>query len=262
MKISISTAIFGHDFPFKKGMEMLRKAGYSLIEISRKHPNAGRQKSLVDSMGLKVWAVHGTLGDGAASRSEELRGKSVRDELCKMDDMAVFAPCPYVVHYLDRYNDPAYGKSFCKSIEKLHEKAVELDYNLAIETAPYKPETNERYPFSKEISDFVRSFNSPNMSLCLDINHSNLNEKLEDVCVNCKGLIANIHVSDNHGVREEHLPPGEGLIDFPAVFRCLKQAGYPGPCNIECHLEKQPTIGKLRAIKRYMEKQINPLCLD
>ncbi|MDO9542756.1 MAG: sugar phosphate isomerase/epimerase family protein, partial [Kiritimatiellia bacterium] len=256
MKISISTGIFDYDFPFEKGIKMLRAAGYSLVEISRKNLNIGGQKPFIDSMGLKVWSVHGMLGGDSASLSEELREKSVRSELGIMEDAAVFAPCPYVVHYLDRYNDPVYGKKFRKSIEQLHEKAVELNLNLAIETAPYKPEQNERYPSSKEISDFVRSFHSPNVSLCLDVNHSNLNEKFEDACRNCKGLISDIHVSDNHGGREEHLSPGLGVINFPAVFRSLRRAGYKGPCNLECHLEEAPTVEKLAEVRLFIENQI------
>lgn len=235
---------------------MLQEAGYSLIEISRKHRDYGCQKTFIDSLGLKVWSVHGTLGYDSVSSHEELREKSVAGESLRMEDAAVFAPCPYVVHYLNRYNDPAYGKNFRRSIEQLHKKAVELDLNLSVETAPYKPEQNERYPFSKEISDFVRSFNSPNLSLCLDINHSNLNEKLEDVCLNCKDIISNIHVSDNHGRREEHLSPGEGTLNFPAVFRSLRLAGYKGPCNLEYHLEKAPTVEKMAEVRRFMENQV------
>ncbi|MHC4871930.1 MAG: sugar phosphate isomerase/epimerase family protein [Planctomycetota bacterium] len=251
MDISISTTTFksaAGAVPFEEGLEMVREAGFKNIEISRKHTNITESKELIDSLGLKVWSVHGTLGGGAISFSEKERQECIAEESRRMDDTIIYAPCPYVIHYLDRYNDPKYGKVFRKTIEDLHEKAIETGFSLAIETAPYKPKKNERYPDSKEIADFVHSFDSPNVSLCIDLNHSNLNEDLIQVCENCSGIISNIHTSDNHGEWEDHLPPGEGIIDFPAVFRALKKAGYKGPCNIECHLEEVMTLQMLKNI--------------
>ncbi|MCK5844391.1 MAG: sugar phosphate isomerase/epimerase, partial [Victivallales bacterium] len=101
-----------------------------------------------------------------------------------------------------------------------------------------------------EVAEFARSFNSPNISVCIDLNHSNLNEDLTQVSENCKGLISNIHVSDNHGEWEDHLPPGEGIINFPEVFKALRDNGYVGPCNIECHVPDEITTQLLRDIYR------------
>lgn len=249
MDISISTTIFksaAAEVSFEEGLAMVSQAGFKNIEISRKHKDVTEKKGLIGSLGLDVWSVHGTLGEAAISFSEEERQKGIADECLRMDDTASYAPCPYVIHYLHRYNDPKYGKAFRKSIENLTEKAIETGFTLAIETVPYKPKNCERYPDSKEIVDFVRSFNSPNVSLCIDLNHSNLNEDLIQVCENCSGVISNIHVSDNDGEWEDHLPPGEGSIDFPATFKALIKAGYTGPCNLECHLEEVLTLEILK----------------
>ena len=90
----------------------------------------------------------------------------------------------------------------------------------------------------------------------MDINHANLREDLESVGKNCAGLISNIHVSDNHGEREEHLPPGEGIIDFPAALRAMIDAGYKGPCNLECTISTKPTVAILKGLRLYTEKCI------
>ena len=260
MDISISTTIFytgaKENCSFEKGLKMLRQAGYRQIEISRKHDDIADKKSIIDSLGVKVWSVHGTLSGDSISLSEELRRKSVEKEFIRMDEAQVYAPCPYVVHYHNRHQNPEIAKAFRKSIEELHEKAIETNLNLAVETAPYKPKQYDRHPDSLEIADFVRSFNSPNLSVCIDLNHSNLNEDLVRVSANCAGLISNIHVSDNHGEWEDHLPPGEGIIDFPKVFKALVKDGYTGPCNIECHISEQLTTQGLEIMYRNVKKML------
>jgi len=45
--------------------------------------------------------------------------------------------------------------------------------------------------------------------------------------------ISYIHISDNSGQRVEHLPPGEGRIDWPMFFETLAKAGYRGRFGID-----------------------------
>jgi sugar phosphate isomerase/epimerase len=40
--------------------------------------------------------------------------------------------------------------------------------------------------------------------------------------------MAEVRVADNRGGKEEHLKPGEGNIDFPAMFRLIEGSGYRG----------------------------------
>jgi sugar phosphate isomerase/epimerase len=243
-KLCLSTTVFGKE---KTGsddllhfLDITRASGFELIEISRKHHCISRREASIRATGVQVWSIHGILGMAAASLSAEERQEEIDVEIRRMEDAACFAPCPYVVHYVDRFLNKAHGAAFRKSIEQLHKRASSLGYILAVETAPYKPLENERYPDSLEIADFVRSFGAPDLKMTIDINHSNLNENLEHVCRNCKDLIANVHISDNHGQYEQHLPPGEGIIDLPATMRDLRANGYRGPCNLELHLPEIP----------------------
>jgi len=233
-----------------------RDAGYRFIEVSRKHTDVTDLSSLLDSVGLTVWSFHGSLGNDAVSASDMLRRKAIEKEFTTMAEAAAFAPCPYVIHYLNRFNDPAVMVYWRKSVDELCSRAESLGLNLAIETAPYKPQVNERYPGSEEIAGFVRSYASPHLSVCVDINHSNIHESLPDVCRNCSGLISNIHVSDNNGEWEDHLRPGEGIIDLPGTLCALTAAGYRGPCNLECHFPDLPTVEMLRNLREYVEKCI------
>ena len=69
--------------------------------------------------------------------------------------------------------------------------------------------------------------------MTFDVNHANLHEDVLYAVSACDGLIRHIHVSDNHGHREEHLVPGEGIIDLKAVIKKIYETDYCGPCNFE-----------------------------
>jgi sugar phosphate isomerase/epimerase len=48
-----------------------------------------------------------------------------------------------------------------------------------------------------------------------------------------RGRIANVHVDDMLACRHEHLPPGTGDVDFPAVLAALAASGYGGGLHVE-----------------------------
>ena len=261
-KISLSCSVFRpvpDENSYRHWLETIRLAGYEYVELSRRHLSCfpAVLPALRDS-GLKVWSVHGILDGGSCSPDETIRNDSVEKAYRWAAETAEFAPCPIVEHYLDRFDDRARGTLFRRSIEQLYDKVSKLGFVLCIETAPYKPLINERYPDSAEIAAFVRSFGKNDLQMTVDLNHSNLHEDLLDVIRNTRGLVKNIHVSDNHGEKEEHLPPGEGIIDFRSAFLALRANGYTGPCNLEFHFPgcRIPSVEDLRQIRMQMEKKL------
>lgn len=257
-KVSLSTSVFGADGEPGRTLghflELARQAGYTMVELSRRQ-RKGEIEDIRKS-GIKVWSIHGIYGGPLTGSEAELQ-QGVDNACRRVEALAEFAPCPVVEHYLDRYNDPAYGVSFRKQVEKLYEFYSKLGFTLCIETAPYKPKQNQRYPDSAEIARFVRSFGKEDLRMTVDINHSNLHEDLTAVCDNCRGLIHNIHVSDNHGEWEDHLPPGSGVIDLKRTFADLRRNGYTGPCNLEFRFPDfpaLPTVENLRRVREYVEQ--------
>jgi sugar phosphate isomerase/epimerase len=45
--------------------------------------------------------------------------------------------------------------------------------------------------------------------------------------------IDHVHISDNSGTADEHLPPGRGTIDFQWLVRQLKATGFNGTVTFE-----------------------------
>ena len=73
------------------------------------------------------------------------------------------------------------------------------------------------------------------MFMTLDLNHVNLNEDPFEVCRRHASMIRHIHISDNHGIREEHLPPGEGVIPLAEIVRTLRENGFALPQGCILH---------------------------
>lgn len=77
----------------------------------------------------------------------------------------------------------------------------------------------------------------------------------ENVClalVKLRGRFANIHVADNDPVNTEHVPIGEGIIDWNEFFRLLKLMNYDGYLGLDFGKRRSPVPAYRRSIA-YMQ---------
>ncbi len=74
-----------------------------------------------------------------------------------------------------------------------------------------------------------------NVGVCLDLGHAHATVGIREAVATLGPRIASLHVHDNHGVRDEHLWPGEGTIDWPATVEALKQLPNPPAAVLEIH---------------------------
>jgi sugar phosphate isomerase/epimerase len=71
--------------------------------------------------------------------------------------------------------------------------------------------------------------------LTFDIGHANTIGKIEDFTKLLDKFIVNVHLHDNDGKVDEHLPIGKGSINFVRVFKKMKDWRSKKPLIIECH---------------------------
>lgn len=137
-----------------------------------------------------------------------------------------------VLHWYHRFADRNYDALWREIVDEWTNYAGRLAIRLLMETVPDKP-SNERYVSSSEIIDFVRNYPPEVLSVCVDVNHSNLQEKLTDVVHVVKDRLVSLHVSDNDGHSEKHWLPGQGVIDFPLLFESLASVKFDGMIVLE-----------------------------
>jgi sugar phosphate isomerase/epimerase len=81
----------------------------------------------------------------------------------------------------------------------------------------------------------------PNFKANFDTGHfSAQRENIPLAMTKLRGRFANIHVSDNNPVNVDHLPVGEGSIDWREFLRLLRVQGYDGYLGLD--LGNRPTL--------------------
>lgn len=66
------------------------------------------------------------------------------------------------------------------------------------------------------------------LGICIDVGHAHRSCTLDGIrpeafLAEFRGVIAEVHVDDNYGDKDLHLPPGQGTIDWPPVVEAMRR---------------------------------------
>ena len=116
-----------------------------------------------------------------------------------------------------------------KTWESLVVKAEKIDIPLSIENI------FEEEPSSLE--QLISAIDSPYFNFCFDIGHFHLfsTVTMEEWFDSLGTYIKEVHMHDNFKKSDDHLPPGDGEIDFDLFFKLLKDYGVNPIYTIEPH---------------------------
>lgn len=89
-----------------------------------------------------------------------------------------------------------------------------------------------------EPDDFIPIFNAfPHFKLVFDIGHAHMDDlsgdRIAGFLRRFGDRLEHVHISDNHGFLDDHLPVGKGSVDFDLFVRTLCQMGYDGTFTLE-----------------------------
>jgi sugar phosphate isomerase/epimerase len=113
------------------------------------------------------------------------------------------------------------------------------------------------------IIEMVAECRAPNVGLNVDTGHANLGDLGVVRAIELAGpRIRTTHLQDNFGQRDDHLPPGQGQIDFVAALSALRLAGYAGVYMVEisdCPPGREPdalgdTHTAAQNLRRFLEE--------
>ena len=93
----------------------------------------------------------------------------------------------------------------------------------------------------------------PLLRHCFDVGHWNLFKKvgMEQWFEVLGGHIAEVHIHDNSGTRDEHAPPGDGAIDFELFFSLMERYAPEAAYTIEAH-SREHLEQSLAALERQL----------
>jgi sugar phosphate isomerase/epimerase len=90
----------------------------------------------------------------------------------------------------------------------------------------------------EDMGELLEKLKHSNVGLCLDCGHLMAfgRANLGDWLASLGNLIAQLHLHDNQGEKDEHLPMGSGRIDFAQLFAYLKSTRPEPPiATLEMH---------------------------
>lgn len=111
------------------------------------------------------------------------------------------------------------------SLRRLEAVSREMGVGIALENMPRSPFSLATTPAA--LTELMEDLD---IGICFDVGHANTMGLTEEFLA-LKDRFINLHVHDNRGETDEHLPVGKGTVDFPRLLRGL--SGYSGRYVIE-----------------------------
>jgi len=110
--------------------------------------------------------------------------------------------------------------------------------------------------FEKEPStllELLEAVDDPLFQHCFDVGHWNMfnTVSMEEWFSSLGRYVVETHIHDNHGQRDEHLPLGEGQINFDLLFSLLNRYAPSAICTIEAHTDERQERAVLN-IQKYL----------
>ncbi|MDU9376808.1 hypothetical protein McpSp1_14370 [Methanocorpusculaceae archaeon Sp1] len=110
-----------------------------------------------------------------------------------------------------------------EALVRLSDAAKDAGVVLCLENMPNLEDFYCRDPY--ELAGFADAV--PGISLTFDVGHANTNQNLDAFCKLILPRARHMHIHDNYGKYDEHLPLGKGSIDWMKVLPRIK-ADYHG----------------------------------
>lgn len=188
-------------------------------------------KEVLDRHGLAC-QVHAPICDwNIAAMSDRLREASLRETSATIDAAEELGARMVTVH--PGLSSLAVGGTEERAVARAKESVRALDglvrgrdLTVAIENMP-----SVQYFLGRTAEQLADIVDGTDMGICFDIGHANTTGQIDAMIDTFGDRIANIHIHDNHGTKDEHLTIGDGEIDFAHVIGRL--SGYRGNWIIE-----------------------------
>jgi sugar phosphate isomerase/epimerase len=245
MQRLLSTYLFISKKLTPEMLGQIAEADFQGIEIfcTRSHfeytlkPEIRAIASALEAHRLRLVSVHApTSRDLSAMResgaplsiceAERVRRIEAMDELRRVIDVADDLPYARLILHMGGSRetaDPRKRDAAFSSLEHLVLHARHAGVTICVEN------TISEMGSPDYLRAFVDETRLTGLRFNFDIGHAHLaefpeQERLEKSFAPMKELVSAVHLHDNHGEKDEHLPPYDGSIHWPSAIKLLKSA--------------------------------------
>ena len=96
------------------------------------------------------------------------------------------------------------------------------------------------------------------VGVCLDTSHATLGHHWDAFLRVAGPRLAHVHVNDHRGHTDDHLPPGDGLIDWAMIRASLSNAGFDGWLVLDLSCPGGPLDEFVAGAMRRMQQIFDP----
>ena len=243
--------------PFNSMVKQLGGAGTSWIEIvddgyhMLSKTRVRKLNEAAASLDLR-YSVHAPFSDvNIASPSKPMLRASMKRLMKSMQFTSDLNAYLWVFHPgsksgISSFYPGADWKQNESSTIKVHKAAKDLGLNIAMENLPEKYNFLMKTP--QDFSQFYAETGLDDIGIVLDTGHAHLEGQIQPFLEQLPAKIAHIHVSDNHGVIDEHLGLGLGSIDWEKFTKMLRAANFSDTILAESVFDVEETLQKLKQL--------------
>ena len=245
--------------PVIEEIESIGRLGFDYLELAMDAPaahytiirkNARKIRKALHAQGLKL-VCHLPTFVHTADLTESIRKASVREMVNSLEVAAELSSLKVVVHpsYIGGLGalvpDVAMGYAL-DGMGIFVEKAKQLGLRLCLENMFSTRYKNFVEP--EDLAPVLEQF--PDVELTLDTGHAHINQSNRDRILafieQYPHRIGHLHISDNAGDQDAHLPVGEGTIRFQKVMAALKSTGYDDTLTLEIFTDNRNDLLRSR----------------
>jgi len=240
-----------HHFPW---VSFMTDAGPNRLNAWR-NDRVERMRSLCVDSGVRL-IIH-TLSAVNVAEFVPHMSEAVDAYLQANIDLAAKLNAEIIVHAGMHFSEriPLRTKVSIEHIALAVRKAESVGVTLLLENmnrGPENAEVNYIGCTSAELRPYFDEISSPNLTWAFSANHAHLTSEdwggfLDSLGTKRLGIVM---MADCHGTVEEHLPPGQGNLDFGQLIGRIERSGYEGPYFLTFGPKDALLAGRTHIIER------------
>jgi sugar phosphate isomerase/epimerase len=269
MQKAVSTYLFVKERLHPGILDGLARTGVQAVEIfaARQHLDYANRKAHVKEIadwfrgsGIPLNSVHSPLyadyewgRAGAPPVNVASTDRAARieamDEIKRALEIAEQIPFRFLVQHLGAPNEDFSEKKFeaaMTSIEHLRAFAKPLGVRILLENIPNELSTPDR------LVEMIRSAHFDDVGVCFDFGHAHMMSSVREGFEILRNHILSTHVHDNDRMKDSHLWPGQGTIDWKEAMELLRSAPQTPPLLLE--LNEDEKVNPLEKLGETFEK--------
>jgi sugar phosphate isomerase/epimerase len=269
MQKAVSTYLFVKERLHPGILDGLARSGVQAIEIfaARQHIDYANRKAHIkeiadwfQSSGIPLNSVHsplyadyewGRAGSPPINVASVDRAARVEamDEIKRALEIAEQIPFRFLVQHLGAVNESFSEKKFeaaMTSIEHLRAFAKPLGVRILLENIPNELSTPEK------LVEMIQGAHFEDVGVCFDFGHAHMVSSVSEAFEILRKHICSTHVHDNDKLRDTHLWPGQGTINWKEAMELLRSAPQTPPLLLE--LAEDEKVNSLEKLPEAFDK--------